>query len=45
MSKVTTPSHAVFGWEFQPTQLGDEFSVAFGAAAPVAGVGALSRTL
>ncbi|MCZ7456262.1 VOC family protein [Streptomyces sp. WMMC940] len=36
---------AVLGWEFQPTRLGDEFSVAFAEGAPVAGIGALSRAL
>lgn len=36
---------AVFGWEFQPTRLGEEFSVAFADGAPVAGIGALSDAL
>ncbi|MFG3310180.1 VOC family protein [Streptomyces wuyuanensis] len=36
---------AVFEWEFQPTRLGEEFSVAFADGAPVAGIGALSRWL
>lgn len=36
---------AVFGWEFRPTRLGEEFSVAFHDGAPVAGIGALARSL
>ncbi|MFE7775121.1 VOC family protein [Streptomyces sp. NPDC057445] len=36
---------AVFGWEFRRTSLGEEFSVAFHEGAPVAGIGALARSL
>ncbi|GGT73535.1 hypothetical protein GCM10010272_16120 [Streptomyces lateritius] len=36
---------AVFGWEFRPTKLGEEFSVAFHDGAPVAGIGALAPRL
>jgi uncharacterized protein len=36
---------AVFGWEFRPTRLGEEFSVAFLEGAPVAGIGALAGRL
>ncbi|MFE3323669.1 VOC family protein [Streptomyces sp. NPDC059176] len=36
---------AVFGWEFRPTRLGEEFSVAFHEGAPVAGIGALAPRL
>lgn len=32
----------VFGWEFRPTRLGEEFSVAFSDGAPVAGIGAVA---
>ena len=35
----------VFGWEFRPTRLGEEFSVAFLDGAPVAGLGALATRL
>jgi uncharacterized protein len=36
---------AVFGWEFRPTRLGEEFSVAFLEGAPVAGIGVLAGRL
>ncbi|WP_338674945.1 VOC family protein [Streptomyces sp. SCSIO 30461] len=36
---------AVLGWEFRTTSLGDEFSVAFLDGAPIAGIGALARSL
>ncbi|MET9375211.1 VOC family protein [Streptomyces sp. NPDC003035] len=36
---------AVFGWEFRPTRLGEEFSVALSDGAPVAGIGALAPRL
>ncbi|GGT16758.1 VOC family protein [Streptomyces purpureus] len=36
---------AVFGWDFRPTRLGEEFSVAFHDGAPVAGIGALAGSL
>ncbi|MEU4269956.1 VOC family protein [Streptomyces sp. NPDC026092] len=35
----------VFGWEFRPTRLGEEFSVALHDGAPVAGIGALAPRL
>ncbi|MFJ3582137.1 VOC family protein [Streptomyces sp. NPDC090127] len=35
----------VFGWEFRPTRLGEEFSVALRDGAPVAGIGALAPRL
>ncbi|MFG2639488.1 VOC family protein [Streptomyces sp. NPDC048370] len=35
----------VFGWEFRPTRLGEEFSVALSDGAPVAGIGALAPRL
>ncbi|MEU3301747.1 VOC family protein [Streptomyces sp. NPDC006678] len=35
----------VFGWEFRPTRLGKDFSVAFLDGAPVAGIGALAGSL
>ncbi|UUN31606.1 VOC family protein [Streptomyces sp. FIT100] len=35
----------VFGWEFRPTRLGEEFSVALLDGIPVAGIGALARSL
>ncbi|MGW6563799.1 VOC family protein [Streptomyces sp. NPDC054975] len=35
----------VFGWEFRPTRLGEEFSVALSEGAPVAGIGALAPRL
>jgi predicted enzyme related to lactoylglutathione lyase len=36
---------ALFDWEFRPTRLGEEFSVAFRDGAPVAGIGALAPRL
>lgn len=36
---------ALFGWEFRPTRLGEEFSVALRDGAPVAGIGALAPRL
>lgn len=36
---------AVFGWDFRPTRLGEEFSVALSEGAPVAGIGALAPRL
>ncbi|MER6914372.1 VOC family protein [Streptomyces sp. NPDC000594] len=36
---------AVLGWDFRPGELGDGFSVALLDGSPVAGIGALARTL
>ncbi|MFD7445420.1 VOC family protein [Streptomyces sp. NPDC059909] len=36
---------SVFGWDFRPTRLGEEFSVAFLDGDPVAGIGALAGSL
>ncbi|MFJ3233627.1 VOC family protein [Streptomyces sp. NPDC086787] len=36
---------AVLGWQFRPTRLGEEFSVALSDGAPVAGIGALAGSL